>query len=178
MANGVHAGHGAGAMGSTGAPVGAPAGGMEALQGDPAFHMLLSESAEALGATEGELMQAMHAAEALVAGRDDLTEEQKLATMMDYVTGQFGASDLTNDEMMQLMELCRMCLDAWTAEAAAEEGYEIVQTDRSFVDPIAGVVDMIGRPTTGRPEPEALSAPRMGPLRPVETGDDPEEEDT
>ncbi|WP_372423945.1 hypothetical protein [Salinarimonas chemoclinalis] len=176
MANGVHAGHGTGATGPAGAPGGAT-GGMEALQGDPTFHMLLSESAEALDATEGELMQAMHAAEALVAGRDDLTEEQKLATMMDYVVGRFGASDLTNDEMMRLMELCRMCLDAWTAEAAAEEGYEIVRTDRAFPDPIAGMIDMIGRPATGRPEPETLSVPRMGPLRPVDTDDEPEEED-
>lgn len=165
MASGVHAGHG---------PVGqaAAGGGMAELTGDPTFQRLLSQSAEALGASEGAVMQAMHEAESLVAGRTDLTEDQKLAAMMDYVTERFNASDLDNDEMMALMELCRMCLDAWTQEAAAEEGYQIAPA--SALDaPFAGIVSMIGRDlidmVRGEPEPPPL---RVRPTPPIITDEE------
>lgn len=165
MASGVHAGHGA-------AGQVAPGGAMAELKSDPTFQRLLSQSAEALGTSEGAVMQAMHEAESLVAGRTDLSEDQKLATMMDYITERFSASDLDNDEMMALMELCRMCLDAWTQEAAAEEGYQIAPSG-ALDAPFAGIVRMIGEDliemARGEREPPPL---QVRPTQPIITDEE------
>lgn len=168
MASGVHANHGAAA----------PSGGTAGLAGDPAFQQLLSRSARALGASEGEVMQAMHAAEDLVAGRTDMTEDQKLAAMMDFITDRFNASDLSNDEMMALLELCRMCLRSWQAEAAAEEGYEIVNTlgAGAPMSPTQALSDMFGRPPSFLIDPNRVSAPRPEPLRQTEIEEEDEEQ--
>lgn len=150
MASGVHAGHGAGA-----------AGGASGLSQDPAFQDLLAQSADALGASEGEVMQAMHAAEDLYAGRTDMSEDQKLSAMMDYITDRFNASDLSNDEMMALLELCRLCLNNWQAEAAAEEGYLLQQvpTRAGMMSPMDALAGMFGRPSSMQLDPTAISAP-------------------
>jgi len=151
---------------------------MAALTSDPTFQRLLSQSADALGASEGAVMQAMHEAESLVAGRTDLGEDEKLAVMMDYVTERFNASDLDNDEMMALMELCRMCLDAWTQEAAAEEGCMIAPNSAAgagaaFDAPFAGIVRMVGQDmiamARGEPEPPPL---RVRPTPPIITDEE------
>lgn len=158
MANGVHASHGAG---QTGGP------GMASLSSDPSFQQLLAQSADALGASEGEVMQAMHAAESLVAGRTDLSEDQKLSMMMDFITERFNASDLTDSELMTLMELCRMCLGAWQREAAAEEGYELVQPGMSATTPMAALAQMFGTAPRFMADPSPVSAPGMAPPAPL-----------
>lgn len=166
MASGVHAGHGTGA-----------AGGSTALAQDPAFQDLLAQSADALGASEGEVMQAMHEAEDLYAGRTDMTEDQKLAAMMDYITDRFNASDLSNDEMMALLELCRMCLRSWQAEAAAEEGYLLqpLPTQSGMMSPLDALANMFGRPPSTQLDPAAISAPEpeYTPPPPVDEDEEP-----
>lgn len=145
---------------------------MAGLTSDPTFQQLLARSADALGASEGEVMQAMHAAESLVAGRSDLSEDQKLSMMMDFITERFNASDLTDSELMTLMELCRMCLGAWQREAAAEEGYELVQPGLNVTSPAAALAQMFGTAPRFMLDPAPIAGPGMIPPAPLPVEDE------
>ncbi|TVR11623.1 MAG: DUF1244 domain-containing protein [Salinarimonadaceae bacterium] len=123
MAHGINHGD----HGSVSSPAGASAlSGANATAGSD-FNRVLSQTAAQLGVDQGELSVAMHEAEALYAGREGMSEDQKLSAMMDHITGRLNLSDLSNDDMMMLAELCRLCLDQWEHEAALEEGVIIEQ---------------------------------------------------
>lgn len=123
MAHGInHGDHGSVSQigGATASQTAASAAGSE-------FSRVLGQTAAQLGVDEESLSTAMHEAEALYAGRAGMSEDQKLAAMMDHITDRLNMSDLSNEDMMMLAELCRLCLDQWEKEAALEEGVIIEQ---------------------------------------------------
>lgn len=146
MAHGVnHANHGAAPAlgGASTRPGAASSAGSE-------FNRVLSETATQLGVGQQDLSVAMHEAEALYAGRAGMSEDEKLSAMMDHIADRLNLSNLSNDDMMMLAELCRLCLDQWEKDAALEEGVIIEQG--SFSPLTAGLFANAGHGSGGGAE--------------------------
>lgn len=164
MANGIGHGHAHNHAHGVGQVGGNAHGGGASTRGPGSeFDRLLTETASRLGVEEGTLNVVMHEAEALYAPRADLTEDQKLAGMMDHIMQRLNLSDLSNEDMMLLAELCRLCLDEWEREAALEEGVIIERPSFSplSLGMISGLSGLPGMPPPGLSGTPSMNRPPL-----------------
>lgn len=145
-----------------------PASGASGLSGSTStagseFNRVLSQTAAQLGVDRQDLSVAMHEAEALYAGNAAMSEDEKLAAMIDHIAARLDLSELSNEDMMMLAELCRLCLDQWEREAALEEGVIIEQGSFSpLTTGLFGLAAPSGAPNLGAGGAESLMLELLG----------------